>query len=121
MLCENAKLDMAEEYWYNLLTVQQYYENCRNINEFALRFLTHMFNECTVEAQVSAFHSIKTSLRCLKHKTAGKSTFISTKGVHPLVALNVIEEELGVYFAGKLFCFVEYRILHFQGCQQAIS
>ena len=29
-----------------------------NINEFALRFLTHTFHECTVEAHVSAFDSI---------------------------------------------------------------
>ena len=90
-LQENAELDTAKEYWHRLLTVQQY-ENCCNINEYALRFLTRTFNECKIEAQVSAIDSIKTSSRRLKHETAEKLTFISTNGPHPLVALNVIKE-----------------------------
>ena len=70
-----------------------------------LRFQTHTFNECTVEAQVSAIDSIETSSRRLKH-AAEKLTFISTNGSHSLVALNIIEEALDLYFVGKPWHFV---------------
>ena len=60
-LHQTATLDTAEEFWYKLLTEQQYFENCLNINDFALRFLTRTFNECSVEAQVWAINSIETS------------------------------------------------------------
>ena len=55
---------------------------------------------------MSAIDSIETSSRRLKHETAEKLTFISTNGPHPQVALNVIEEALDLYFAGKPRHFV---------------
>ena len=42
---QTATLDTAEEFWYKLLTEQQYFENCLNSNDFALRLLTRAFNE----------------------------------------------------------------------------
>ena len=89
----NANIKRCEEFWYQLLSTKEYYENCLNINEFALRFLTRTFNECTVESQGSAIDSIDSSLN-LKHITADKLSFTSSNGPHPLHALNVIEEAL---------------------------
>ena len=97
-LRQAATLDTAEEFWYLLLTL--------NINDFALRFLTHTINKCSVEAQVSAINSIETSSRPLKHKTSEKLSFISSNGPHPLAALNVMEEVLNLYFKGKQWHFV---------------
>ena len=68
-LRQTATLDTAEEFWYKLLPEQHYFVICRNINDFASRFLTRTFNECSVEAQVSAINSIETSSRPLKHET----------------------------------------------------
>ena len=49
---ENSKVNTPEDLWYVLLTEKRYYENCLNVNDFALRFLTRSLNECVVEVQV---------------------------------------------------------------------
>ena len=94
-----------EELWYELLSTEEYYKNCLNINEFALKFLTRTFNECTVESQVSAISQIETTSRRLSHEHAQKLAFISKNGPHPLVAMNVVEEALNLYFKGKPWHF----------------
>ena len=53
---------------------------------------------------MSAINSIETICRRLKHETAEKLS--SSNGPHPLVALNVIEEALDVYFQKKDWHFV---------------
>ena len=115
-LRENAKLDTAEEYWYKLSTVQQYYENCPNINEFAFRFLTRTFNKCTVESEVSAIDSIKTSSIRLKHETAEKWAASASRSQCHRGSVRFVLCRKTV-----AFCCVEYKILHFQGCRQVIS
>ena len=77
-----------------------------NVNEIALRFLTHTFNECTVESQVSAINAIETSSRQLKPEQSEKLTFISSNGAHPLVSLRVVEDVLNLHFKGKKWHFV---------------
>ena len=94
-----------EELWYDLLSTEKYFKNCLNINEFALKFLTRTFNECTVESQVSAISQIETTSRRLLHEHAQKLAFISKNGPHPLVAVNVVEEPLNLYFKGKPWHF----------------
>ena len=96
----------SEDTWYRLLTDERYYGNLKNINEFALRFLTRTTNECTVESQVSAIESIENSSRRLKHLTAERLSFISTNGPHPYASLKVIEDSLNRYFKSKPWHFV---------------
>ena len=105
-LMKDPNLNSPEKVWYELLTNEKCYTKCLDINEFALRFLTRTFNECSVEAQVSSITSIETSSRRLKHETAEKLTFISSNGPHSLVALSVIEEALNIYFEGKKWHFI---------------
>ena len=104
-IMEKVQLKTSEAIWYELLTDKQYYENCTNVNEFALRFLTRTFNECTVETQVSAINAIETSSRRLKHEQAERLSFISTNGPHPLVSLKVVEDALNLHFEGKKMAF----------------
>ena len=94
-----------EELWYNLLSKEEYFSNCLLVNEFALKFLTRTFNECTVESQVSAISQIETSSRPLSHENAHKLAFISKNGPHPLVAMDVVEEALNLHFKGKPWHF----------------
>ena len=94
-----------EELWFDLLSTEEYLENCLNINEFALKFLTKSFNECTVESQVSAISQIETTSRRLSHEHAQKLSFISKNGPHPLVAINVVKEALNLFFKGKPWHF----------------
>ena len=103
---ELSDLKTVEAIWYKLLTEERYYENCKNVNEFALRFLTRTTNECTVESQVSAIESIEHSSRRLKHLMAERLSFISTNGPHPFASLKVIEDSLNKYFNGKPWHFV---------------
>ena len=42
----------------------------------------------------------------MKHETAEKLSIISSNGPHPLVALNVIEEALNMYFKKRDWHFV---------------
>ena len=63
LLRDNPDIKMAKEIWYKLLTTNEYFEDCCDINNFALKFLTRTFNECSVEVQVSAITSIETSCR----------------------------------------------------------
>ena len=77
-----------------------------NINDFALKFLTRTFNECTVESQVSAISQIETTSRPLSHENAQKLAFINKNGPHPLVAMDVVEEALNLHFKGKPWHFV---------------
>ena len=94
-----------EELWYNLLSKEEYFSNCLLVNEFALKFLTRTFNECTVESQVSAISQIETSSRPLSHENAHKLAFISKNGPHPLVSMDVVEEALNLHFKGKPWHF----------------
>ena len=75
------------------------------VNEFALKFLTRTFNECTVESQVSAISQIETSSRPLSHENAHKLDFISKNGSHPLVGMDVVEEFPNFHFEGKPWYF----------------
>ena len=92
--------------WYVLLTEKRYYENCLNVNDFALRFLTRSLNECVVEVQVSTISSIESSSRTLKHETSERLTFVSSNGPHPLKAMKLIEDALNMHFKGKPWHFV---------------
>ena len=42
---ETKKVPSENEIWYELLT-NKYYSDCKNLNSFALKFLTHSLNEC---------------------------------------------------------------------------
>ena len=95
-----------EELWYELLTTEEYFINCMNINDFALTFLTRTFNECTVESQVSAISQIEMTLRPLLHENAQKLAFINKNRPHPLVAMDIVEEALNFHFKGKPWHFV---------------
>ena len=55
-----GKPDMitSERLWYKLLTKEEFFRHCINIDKFALCFLVCTFNECSVEAQVSSIESI---------------------------------------------------------------
>ena len=94
-----------EELWYDLLSTEEYFKNCLNINEFALKFLTRTFNECTVESQVSSISQIETTSRWLSHEHAQQLVFIRKNEPHPLAAMNVVEEALNLYFKGKPWHF----------------
>ena len=72
---------------------------------FTVKFLTRTFNECTLESQVSAIFQNETTSRRLSHEHAQKLAFISKNGPHPLVAMNVVEEALNLYFKGKPWHF----------------
>ena len=98
--------ESPEEIWYLLLTTEKYYTPCKNLNEFALRFLTRTSNECIVESQVSTIENIETSSRHLKHIMGEKLTFIKTNGPHPYSSLGVIHDALNKYFKGKPWHFV---------------
>ena len=44
-ITKKPEVKTPEALWYELLTQEQYYKICVNVNEFALRFLTRTFNE----------------------------------------------------------------------------
>ena len=59
---EKLKIQFAQEknnnplenlIWYELLTNKKYYSDCKNLNTFALKFLTCSLNEETVEEEIS--------------------------------------------------------------------
>jgi hypothetical protein len=89
--------------WYEILTNENYFKNCKNFNNFALKFLNRSFN--VVEVEVSSLADIDTKKRPLKHENAEKINFISTNGSHPLVSLNLVDDMLNSYF-GKNCHFV---------------
>ena len=113
MIAKQPEVKTPEAFWYELLTIEQYYKTCINVNEFALRFLTRTFNECSVELQVSTINSVDTSSRRLKHEMAEMLTFISTNGPYPLASLNVIEDALNRHFKEKQWHFVLSNSQHY--------
>lgn len=87
-----------EQLWYILLTKENYYNNCKFINHFALQFFNRSFNECIVESEVSSVEAIQTSERPLKDENAEKLNFISSNGPHPLVSMSLVEDMLTRHF-----------------------
>ena len=90
---DNAKFNL-EQIWYELLTEEIYYKNCKFVNFIALKFLNRSYNECIVESAVSNVESIDTSGRPLKDENVEKLNFIATNGPHPLVSMNLVEDML---------------------------
>ena len=84
--------------WYELLTNKKYYSDCKNLNSFALKFLTRSLNEGTVEVEVSCMEQIESEGRPLTHENACKLNFIATNGPHPLASLSLVEDMLNSYF-----------------------
>ena len=84
--------------WYELLTNKKYYSDCKNLNSFALKFLTRSLNEGTVEVEFSCMEQIESEGRPLTHENACKLNFIATNGPHPLVSLSLVEDMLNSYF-----------------------
>ena len=90
---DNGKFNL-EQIWYELLTEEMYYKNCKFVNFIALKFLNRSYNECIVESAVSNVESIDTSGRPLKDENVEKLNFIATNGPHPLVSMNLVEDML---------------------------
>ena len=104
---EKLKIQFAQEknnsplenlIWYELLTNEKYYSDFKNLNTFALKFLTRSLNEGTVEVEVSCKEQIESEGRPTTHENASKPNFISTNGPHPLVSLPLVEDVLNSHF-----------------------
>ena len=65
-----------KDIWYELLTKENLYKNCKKLNAFALRFLNRSFNEAIVEEEVSSLKNISTERRPLQQKTTEMLEFI---------------------------------------------
>ena len=97
----------SENIWYEILSNENYYENCKEINNFALRLLTRSLNECSVEVEVSIIGSIETHRRPLHHDTVNRLNFIKSNGPHILFSMKVVEDALNMHFGkGKKWHFV---------------
>ena len=90
-----------KEIWYELLTNERYYKNCKSINRFALMFLNRSINECIVEAEVSSIEAVDTKKRHLKNENTEKHNFISTNGPHPLMAQSLVDDFLTNHFGAN--------------------
>ena len=74
----------SENIWYEILTNENYYENCKEINNLALRLLTRILNKCSLEVEVSIIGSIETHRRPLHHDTVNRLNFIILNVPHIL-------------------------------------
>ena len=90
---DNATFTL-EQIWFELLTEEMYYNNCKLINLMALKFLNRSYNECIVNQTFPA-------LEVEKHN------FIATNGLHSLVSMNLVEDMLTNRF-GKNWHFTMY-------------
>ena len=109
VIVPKAKSDMHKSYtqtdfWYTLLTTEEYYQNCKYFIDYSLKFLNRTFNETIVESEVSSLEDIETKKRRLKHETSVKLNFISTNGPHPLVSVPLVNDFLTDFF-GKEWHF----------------
>ena len=100
---ESQKISI-KNLWYELLSKEQYFKHCKNVNAFALLFLNRSFNEAVVEVEVSSLKNISTEKRPLKTKSTEMLNFISTNGPHPLVSMNLVDDFLNAHF-GKNWHF----------------
>ena len=88
----------CEDIWYVSLTEDEFYKNCKFLNNFVLRFLNRSCNECVVESEVSGVAEVQSSTRPLNDLNAEKLNFISSNGPHPLVSMGLVEDTLSNYF-----------------------
>ena len=87
-----------KDIWYELLTKEPLYKNCKKLNAFAILFLNRSFNEAIVEVEVSSLKNISTERRPLLQKTTEMLDFISTNGPHPLVSMQLVDDFLDAHF-----------------------
>ena len=90
-----------KDIWYELLTEEKFYRNCKYVNHFSLKFLNRSFNECIVESEVSSIESIQTKGRPLKQENVDKLNFISTNGPHPLMAMSLVTDFMTNHFGSN--------------------
>lgn len=95
---ENEIKFITEKVWYNLLTQERFYRNCKLVNFHCLKFLNRTLNECIVESEVSSVEEIQTSGRRLKDENAEKLNFIASNGPHPLVSGKLVDDMLTNHF-----------------------
>ena len=81
----------ATQIWFELLSNERYFKNCKKFNAYALKFLNRSFNEGIVEVEVSSLNKISSESRPLQQQTTDKLNFISTNGPHPLVSSGLVE------------------------------
>ena len=86
------------ELWYELLTNENYYKQCKKLIAFALSFLNRSFNESIVEVEVSSLNSISSENRPLQQRTTEMLNFISTNGPHPLLSVSLVDDFLDAHF-----------------------
>ena len=60
---------LAHSVWFQLLTNEQYYKSCQQVNNFAFRFLNRSLNEAVVEVEVSNLKETSSDKRKLLQKT----------------------------------------------------
>ena len=92
------------ELWYELLSKEKYYKDCKQFNSFAVKLINCSLNEGVVEVEVSNLENISTKGRPLKHETTEKLNFIASNGPHPLVSFNLVDDFLNAHF-GKNWHF----------------
>ena len=57
-----------KDVWYELLTNENMYKNCKNVNAFALKLLNRSLNEAVVEVDVASLNATYTERRPLAKK-----------------------------------------------------
>ena len=89
---------LAHSVWFQLLTNEQYYKSCQQVNNFALRFLNRSLNEAVVEVEVSNLKETSSDKRKLLQKNTEMLNFVSTNGPHPLLCMDVVDSFLNRHF-----------------------
>ena len=95
-----------EENFYEICTNSDYFQNCKRILAFALRFLSRSFNECGVESAFSNIKQTDSDGRPYSHETVEKLCFIKFNGPYPLVFQSLIRKALAKRFGNGNWHFI---------------
>ena len=77
-----------KDIWYQLLTDENFYKNCKFVNRFAFKIQNRTLNE----SEVSSIEAVNTKKREVSRMAVEKLNFISANGPHPLMSESLVED-----------------------------
>ena len=103
---KKEKFKFIEQFWYLLLTSENYFKHIKFLLKFALRPLSRTYNETILESFFSKVKDTDDAGKPLKYETVEKLCFIRSNGPNPLTAKGLVRAALDEKFKGKEWHFV---------------